>query len=96
VTGRRRRRKRRRKRRRRRKRKRRRRRRRRKHLLYGLKEESECWELKEEALGSTLENSLWKWLCLCRKTDYILHEYPSTQPIYSTMFSSQLGCYSTV
>jgi hypothetical protein len=65
--------------------------RRRKHLLDDLKKESGRCKLNEEALGSTLENSLWKRLWPCHKADYVLLEYPATQPIYSTVFSSQLG-----
>jgi len=56
--------------------------------------ESGCCKLKKEALGSSLENSLWKRQWPCRKADYILHEYLATQPIYSTMFSSHLRWYS--
>ena len=33
------------------------------------------WNLKEEALDRTLENSLWKRLWTCRKTDYEMNEF---------------------
>jgi hypothetical protein len=44
--------------------------RRRKQLLDDLKEKRRYWELKEEALDRTVENSLWKRLRTCRMTDY--------------------------
>jgi len=37
---------------------------------YDLKERRGCSHLKEEALGHTVESSLWKRLGTCRKTDY--------------------------
>ena len=40
-----------------------------KQLLDVLKETRGYWELREEALDWTLENSLWKRLWTCRKTD---------------------------
>jgi hypothetical protein len=43
--------------------------RRRKQLLDDLKVKRRYWKLKEEALDSTVENSLWKRLWTCRKTD---------------------------
>jgi hypothetical protein len=44
--------------------------RRRKQLLDDLKEKRRYWKLKEEALDINLENSIWKRLRTCRKTDY--------------------------
>jgi hypothetical protein len=45
-----------------------------KRLLVNLKETRGCWKLKEEALDRTLENSLWKRIWTCRKTDYGMTE----------------------
>jgi len=44
-------------------------RKRRKRLMDNLKERRGCWKLKEGALDRNLENSLWKRLCICCKTD---------------------------
>jgi hypothetical protein len=48
--------------------------RRRKQLLDDLKEKRGYWKLKEEALDHTVENSFWKRLRTCRKTDYKMNE----------------------
>jgi hypothetical protein len=50
--------------------------RRRKQLLDDLKEtRRRCWKLREETLDRTLEeNSLWKRLWTCRKTDYRINQ----------------------
>jgi hypothetical protein len=50
--------------------------RRRKQLLDDLKEKRRYWKLKDEALDRpSLENSLWKRLRTCRKTDYRMNEW---------------------
>jgi hypothetical protein len=41
-----------------------------KQLLDDFKEVREYWKLEEEALDPILENSLWKRLWTCCKTDY--------------------------
>jgi hypothetical protein len=48
--------------------------RRRKQLLDDLKEKGRYWKLKEEALDRTVENSLWKRLRICSKTDCRMNE----------------------
>jgi hypothetical protein len=48
--------------------------RRRKQLLDDLKEKRRYCKLKEEALDRTVENSLWKRLRTCRKTDCRMNE----------------------
>jgi len=35
-----------------------------------VKEKTRIWKMKEEAPDCTLENSLWKGLWNCHKTDY--------------------------
>jgi hypothetical protein len=47
---------------------------RRKQLLDNFKEKRRYWKLKVEALDRTVENSLWKRLRTCRKTDYRINE----------------------
>jgi hypothetical protein len=47
-----------------------------KQLLDGLKEAIRYWILQEEAPdGPCLENSFWKRLWSCRKTDVIISDY---------------------
>ena len=41
-----------------------------KQLLDDLKGTRGYWKLKEEALGGTVENSIWKKPWTCLKTDY--------------------------
>jgi hypothetical protein len=48
--------------------------RRRKKLLDDLKEKRRYWKLKEETRDRPMENSLWKRLRTCRKTDYRVNE----------------------
>jgi hypothetical protein len=48
--------------------------RRRKQQLGDLKDARGSWKLKEEALDRTVENSLWKRLRTCRKTDYRMND----------------------
>jgi len=48
---------------------------RRKQLLDELKEKTEYWKLKKEALYFTLENSLCKRLGACRKIDKKMNEW---------------------
>jgi hypothetical protein len=49
--------------------------RRRKKLLDNLKETGRYWKLKKISSRShSLENSLWKRLWTCRKTDYGMNE----------------------
>jgi hypothetical protein len=61
--------------------------RRRKQLLDDLKDKRTYWKLKEEALDSTVENSLWKRLYTCRKTDCRMNER-------RTDLSTAAVCYS--
>jgi hypothetical protein len=45
-----------------------------KQLLDDLKEMRGCWKLKEEnTISHSLENSFWKVLWTCRKTDHMVY-----------------------
>jgi len=49
--------------------------RRRKQLLNTLKKTKEYWKLKAEMLDCAVDNSFWKGLWTCLKTDYGMNEY---------------------
>jgi hypothetical protein len=49
--------------------------RRRKQLLIVLKKTKGYWKLKAEMLDCAVDNSFWKGLWMCRKTDYGMNEY---------------------
>jgi hypothetical protein len=42
------------------------------------------WTLKQEAISHSVENSLWKRLRTCRKTDYVINQYSTTKCSYHT------------
>ena len=63
--------------------------RRRKQLLDDLKETRGCWKMKEETLGRFVENSLWKTLWTCLRTDSGVNDRHNSPPL---RFQRQCGC----
>jgi hypothetical protein len=70
--------------------------RRRKQLLDDLKEKKRYWKLKEEALDRThpMENSLWKRLRTCRKTDYRMNQNIVDKGVLLNMHDHLMGYVS--
>jgi hypothetical protein len=64
---------------------------RRKQLLNDVNEMRRYLRLTEEAPNCTLENSFWKKLCVCLKTDYGMNETVPNSRILTTFLGVGVG-----